>query len=834
MLSAAVLCHAANPIVPTFFSIGPVSAGVGDTTSIGREHGAADGPGQPVAQSREGGLSVLKKAGTSVQLIPLQDVRLLNSPFTEAVQANYQYLLAHDIDRLLAPFRTEAGLEAKARPYGNWESMGLEGHTAGHYLSALSLMIASGADPDGKLRRRLDSMIDELEEVQNAYGNGYIGAIRGSREFWKSIAAGHVELVARRWVPWYNLHKMYAGLRDAYQLGGSRKALDLLIRFGDWCGQIVSGLNDAQMQQMLQTEYGGMNEVLADLYGITGNEKYLLLAKRFNHQQIFEPLIHQQDRLTGLHANTQIPKIVGMARIAALTDDEMLYRGAAFFWDTVTRNRTVVFGGNSVSEHFHDPRDYSRMMESREGPETCNTYNMLRLTEELFKREPKAAYADYYERALWNHILASIHPQKPGYVYFTPVRPDHYRVYSQPERCFWCCVGTGMENPGRYGKFIYAQAPDGLYVNLFIPSVLTAFEGKLVLRQETQFPDQARTRLRLQLSQPRTFTLYIRHPAWVQADDFGLRVNGRTLDVKSTPSSYAAVHRSWKDGDTVDVELPMHLRVERLPDGSNWAAILCGPIVLAKPDGTENMDGLFADEGRMSHVAHGPTVSLEEVPVLLTTQEQLLAHIVPDPAAGPLHFRIQDIVEPAQPEGLPLMPFFRLHERRYQLYWELTTAEQIVARKEKLAARERARRLREAATLDWVAVGEQQPEIEHELQGQDMETGIHNGRRWRHGSWIQYTLQTPDAEEVVLSVTYSGDDRGREFDILVNGTRIATQRLTGESPNHFIEKRYLIPSEILQAAENGRLAVRFSAPRGLAGGLYDVRLLKPGVPDIVD
>ncbi len=767
-----------------------------------------------------------------VELFPLEDVRLLEGPFLEAVKTNREYLLAHDPDRLLAPFRREAGMESKARPYGNWESSGLDGHTAGHYLSALSLMIASGADMDGELRRRLDYMVGELAHVQEANGNGYLGGIPGSRDYWKRIGEGDVALIWKKWAPWYNLHKMYAGLRDAYLHAGNKEALDLLVGYGDWCARLASGLSDAQMQQMLSNEHGGMNEVLADIYAITGNEKDIELARRFNHRAVFEPLENHQDRLTGLHANTQIPKIVGMERIAALLNDEALHTGAQFFWETVTQHRSLVFGGNSVSEHFNDPKDFSGVIQHREGPETCNTYNMLRLTRQLFTAEPRAAYADYYERALYNHILASIHFERPGYVYFTPARPDHYRVYSQPEQCFWCCVGTGMENPGRYGEFIYARAKDGLYVNLFIPSEISSPDDGLVLKQQTRFPEEASTQLHLQLRQPTAFTLHVRHPAWVKAGDFAVQVNGRSIDVESTPSSYAAVRREWKNGDTVEVELPMHTRVERLPDGSNWAAILHGPIVLAKPAGTENMDGLFADDGRMAHVAQGPMVPLDKVPVLLATEEEVPGHVVPDPAAGPLHFRIVNVVEPAEPEGVPLMPFFRLHERRYQMYWELTDAEQVKARKEKLAAEERARAAYEAATLDSVAVGEQQPEVEHDLKGEGMASGMHNGRRWRHGAWIQYRLDPREAGQATLSVTYSGDDRGREFDISVNGTVIATQRLTGEKPNGFVEKRYPIPFEILQAAGDGRLTVRFTARRWLAGGLYDVRLLRPDAPEL--
>jgi DUF1680 family protein len=752
---------------------------------------------------------------------------LLESPFSEAVKANRQYLLAHDPDRLLAPFRREAGLEPKAQPYGNWESIGLDGHSAGHYLSALSLMMASGADPDGEFHRRLDNMIEELEEIQKANDNGYLGGIPGSRDYWNRVAEGRVELMRRKWAPWYNLHKMFAGLRDAYLHGGNEKARDLLVRYGDWCEKVTSGLTDAQMQRMLDTEYGGMNEVLADIYAITGNKKDIELAKRFNHRAVFEPLENHQDRLTGLHANTQIPKITGMERIAALVHDEQLHTGAEFFWETVTQNRSVAFGGNSVSEHFNDPKDYGRMIRNREGPETCNTYNMLRLTKELFKAEPKAAYADFYERALYNHILASINPKRPGYVYFTPIRPAHYRVYSQPEQAFWCCVGTGMENPGRYGEFIYARAKDRVYVNLFIPSELSVPNAGMVLRQETTFPDEERTQLNLQLKKPVTFTLNIRHPTWVSESDFAVKVNGRSVAVESIPSSYAAIRRKWKNGDRIEVSLPMRTTIERLPDGSDWVAILHGPIVLACPDGTNNMEGLFADSGRMAHVAHGPMVPLDRVPALLSTEEELPGYIVPDPAAGLLNFRIKDVIEPTEPEGLPLVPFFSLHERRYQIYWELTSREKIAAKKERLAAEERTRAAREAATIDQVSIGEQQPEVEHEFKGERTETGTHEGRRWRHGSWFQYTLDTHGESAVDLEVTYWGGDRGRKFDILANGTRMASEELKGNKPGEFFAQRYSIPESVLKAASNGRVTIKFEATQWLAGGVYDVRLLRP-------
>jgi hypothetical protein len=755
-------------------------------------------------------------------------VRLLDSPFADAVRANRAYLLSLEPDRLLAPFFREAGLDAKARPYGNWESGGLDGHTAGHYLSALATMIASGADtPDGELRRRLDYAVSELARCQEAASDGCLGGVPGSRELWKAVAAGRVEAVNRKWVPWYNLHKTYAGLRDAWWLTGSKQARDVLIRLGDWCDQLVSGLSDDQMQRMLGQEHGGMNEVLADLYAITGNEKYLRLARRFCHKAVLDPLMRHEDQLTGKHANTQIPKVVGLARIASLTGDDQAASGARFFWENVTGKRSLAFGGNSVSEHFNDPRDFSRMLEHREGPETCNTYNMLQLTRQLFASQPEAACADYYERALYNHLLASINPERPGFVYFTPIRPQHYRVYSQPDKCFWCCVGTGIENPGRYGEFIYALATNGLYVNLFIASEFTVTNLGLTLRQNTAFPDEGRSHLTLKLTQPAEFTLQVRHPRWVAAGELAVRVNGESVPVASAPSSYVALRRLWRDGDHVSLELPMRTTVERLPDGSDWVAILHGPILLAAPAGTNNLQGLYANDSRMGHVAAGPLVPLDRVPVLLASANDVPQHVKPDPAGGKFCFRLTEVVEPPVDDGLPLIPFFRLHNARYQMYWQLTTKEQLAARKERLAAEERAMALREANTLDRVAAGEQQPEVEHDFAGENTDTGQRNGRRWRRGEWFQYALSARGEKAVELVVTYWGGDAGRAFDILANGVLLATETLSGSRPGQHIEKQYPIPANALAAAGGERITIRFAARRGSgAGPVYEVRLMK--------
>lgn len=764
---------------------------------------------------------------TPADLFPLKSVRVLDGPFANAVVVNRRYLLALEPDRLLAPFLREAGLEPKAESYENWENSGLDGHTAGHYLAALANMIAAGDDTaDGELKKRLDYMLTELERCQKAYGGGYIGGVPGSRELWGEVAKGNVEVIWKKWVPWYNVHKTFAGLRDVYLRSGDPRALKLLVNLGDWCANLFASVPDEKVQQMLGNEYGGMNETLADIYALTGDKKYLEIARRFNQNDLFEPLMRHEDKLTGLHANTQIPKIIGMERIATLTGDAKLDDGARFFWDTVTKHRNVAFGGNSVGEHFNHPSDFRGLLEHREGPETCNTYNMLRLTEQLFETKPQASYADYYERALFNHILSAIHPSEPGYVYFTPIRPHHYRVYSEPDHCFWCCVGTGMENPGKYGEFIYAKAKDGVYVNLFISSELKVSKG-IRIRQETEFPYQENTSLKLKLEKPTNFTLRLRHPVW--SETLEVKVNGEPVSVSSAPSSYAELHREWKDGDVVEVGFAMRTTVERLPDGSNWVALFHGPIVLAAPsDLGPALDGLHADGARMGHVAWGAKVPLDQVPSLLTTDAELPKHVKPDKAAGTMHFRLDGVVEPQVSGGIPLQPFFTIHEKRYQMYWELTTREEIAARREKLAAAERAKAAREAATVDQVSAGEQQPEVEHDLKGEGMETGVHNGRHWRHGAWFQYTLDSRGEKELDLEVTYWGGDAGRTFDILVNDTVIATQELTAENPSDFIRKRYPIAAELVKVASDGKLTVKFAAKTWVAGGVYEIRLMKEG------
>ena len=391
-----------------------------------------------------------------VKSIPVNDVRLLDSPFKRAQDADIEYILELDKDRLLAPYLIEAGLQPKAERYTNWENIGLDGHIGGHYLSALSIMYAATGNQECK--EKLDYVISELKRCQDQSSDGYVSGVPGGKKIWQEIKEGNIRASAfglnDRWVPLYNIHKIYAGLRDAYMFTGNEQAKEMLIKLTDWAIELTKDLSDAQMEDMLRSEHGGPNEVFADVYAITGDPKYLTLAERFSQKAIIEPLTRYEDKLTGMHANTQIPKVIGFKRVADLANIDSWNNGSVYFWENVTRKRSVAIGGNSVREHFHGVNDFRPMIESEEGPETCNSYNMLRLTKMFFESDCNERYADYYERTLYNHILSTINTERPGFVDFTPLRPGHYRVYSQPHTSLWCCVGSGLANHARYGEFI--------------------------------------------------------------------------------------------------------------------------------------------------------------------------------------------------------------------------------------------------------------------------------------------------------------------------------------------------------------------------------------------
>ncbi|NVM74259.1 hypothetical protein FHW83_000019 [Duganella sp. SG902] len=770
--------------------------------------------------------STASRADGPVALFPLSAVRLGPSPFMEAQRTDLRYILSLDADRLLAPFRREAGLPLKQPSYGNWESSGLDGHMGGHYLSALALMYA--ATGDSEVHQRLDYFVAELKLCQQANGNGYIGGVPGGAAAWKDIAQGKLHAdnfsVNGKWVPWYNLHKTYAGLRDAYIHAGSEQSRAMLVALCDWTAELCSHLTEEQMQSMLRSEHGGMNEVLADVAQMTGRQKYMDLAMRFSHQAILRPLEEGKDQLTGLHANTQIPKVIGFKRIGDITSRKDWQRAAAFFWQTVHDHRTVAIGGNSVKEHFHSDKDYSSMIEEVEGPETCNTYNMLKLTELLFLGDAKGSYADYYERALYNHILSSQHPDSGGFVYFTPMRPNHYRVYSQPQKAMWCCVGSGIESPAKYGEFIYAHRGDNLYVNLFIPSTLDWREQGVQIRQANRFPDEDRATITVKGN--KTFTLKIRYPEWVARGALRLTVNGKQVAAAIGADRYVNVRRAWRDGDKVEVHLPMTTRLEQMPDKSAYYAVLHGPVVLAaktNPFPGERLNYL-ADDSRMGHIASGSVCPLEQAPVLVSENASFADRFRPVPGR-PLTFTAPGLVQAAQSGPTTFVPFFRVHDSRYVVYWPYSTPEDLAERRAKAAEDEKERLSLDARTIDQVAPGEQQPESDHFFKAEGADAGVNKGKHWRHASgWFSYDLTDKNGEARVLRLTYSKHDAGRRFDILINDNLLAEVRLDAGVAEEFYTRDYPIPAG---AALAGKLVVKFVARDGsIAGGLYGLRLMR--------
>ena len=763
----------------------------------------------------------------AAELFPLADVRLKPGPFLDAQTTDLNYMMAMEPDRLLAPFLREAGLNPRQPSYGNWESTGLDGHMGGHYLSALALMYA--ATGDAEVLRRLNYFVAELKRAQEANGDGYVGGIPGGRQAWRDIAAGKLDAsnfsVNGKWVPWYNLHKVYAGLRDAHRYAGNVDARAMLIALSDWALRLSAQLSEEQMQQMLRAEHGGMNEILADVAQMTGDDKYLALALRFSHQAVLQPLAQGQDKLTGLHANTQIPKVIGFKRIADMTGRQDLDRAAEFFWQTVVERRSVAIGGNSVKEHFHDTGDFGSMIGEVEGPETCNTYNMLKLTGMLFQSEQKGSYGDYYERALYNHILSS---QRPGggFVYFTPMRPNHYRVYSQVDKGMWCCVGSGIESHAKYGEFIYAHEGDALFVNLFIPSTLHWRDKGVRITQSTRFPDEGSTRLTV--DEPGSFTMKIRYPGWVAAGKLVVKVNGRAVKLDAAPGGYVSVERAWKKGDRVDVQLPMSTRLEQMPDKSNYYAVLHGPIVLAAKTrmfGDEQLNYL-ADESRMGHIAGGPVCPLEAAPMLVSDSLEFLRRFKPV-KGKPLTFTAPGLVQGAAGSATEFIPFFRLHESRYTMYWQHATPANFERMRAENAAREADRLALDARTIDQVAPGEQQPESDHFFKGEGIDAGVNGGRHWRHASkWFSYELKDPKGEAKLLRLSFARADAGRRFDIEVNGVLLTEVTLAKDAAQEFYTVDYALPAAILQAKPNA-LSVRFVAkPGSIAGGLYGLRLLR--------
>ena len=761
---------------------------------------------------------------------PLGDVTLLDGPLKHARDLNIETLLKYDCDRLLAPYRKEAGLEPKAKAYPNWD--GLDGHVGGHYLTAMAMNAATGNE---ECRRRMEYMISELQECADAnnknhadWGKDYVGGMPNSANIWSNFKKGDFRVYFGSWAPFYNLHKMFAGLRDAWLYCNNEQAKKLFLGFCDWAIDLTANLSDDQMEQMLGNEHGGMNEVLADAYAITGDKRYLDCAKRFSHRRLLTPMSERLDNLDNMHANTQVPKVVGFERISELSGNEAYHTASINFWEIVTEERSLAFGGNSRREHFPSKEACVDFINDIDGPETCNTNNMLKLTEDLHRRNPEARFADYYELATFNHILSSQHPEHGGYVYFTPARPRHYRNYSAPNEAMWCCVGTGMENHGKYGQFIYTKVADALYVNLFAASELNWQERKLKLRQETQFPYGESSRITVTEGKGQ-FKLMVRYPGWVRPGEFAVTVNGQPVALTSGPSSYISIERKWKKGDMVEVNFPMHSSVKYLPNLPKYIALMHGPILLGMKTGTENLWHLIADDSRFGQYAGGKKLPIDQAPILINDDIEGIANQLKPIEGKPLHFTLETKME----NGIhnEIQPFFEIHDSRYMMYWLALSEKNYKGYLDNLAKQEQERQELEARTVDKVQPGEQQPETDHKMETDHSWTGNTNDvfyRDARNGNYFSYLMQTGGETNLSLRLKYwgVGEWKSHEFDIFIDDVLFKSINNTGKYRiSEFKYETYEIPAELLQGKTQVR--IKFVAKQGKQiGEIYEVRLVK--------
>ncbi|WP_183574665.1 beta-L-arabinofuranosidase domain-containing protein [Mucilaginibacter sp. X5P1] len=599
----------------------------------------------------------------------LDEVRLLAGRFKDNMTREGSWMLSLPVNRMLHSFRVNAGMltddnRSKTKmpiPLGGWEELDMElrGHSVGHLLSGLSLQYA--ATGDSAFIKKIDSLVTGLAEVQNTLNQGgYLSAFP-QNYIDRDIAGKKV------WAPWYTIHKIVAGLIDAYWYTGNTQALDIANKMASWAYAKTFSLNAAQLNTMLKNEFGGMNEAWYNLYAITGNSEQKKLGDLFYNKEVLDPLARQEDHLAGMHANTMIPKVIGEARAYELTGDEKYQTIAFYFWDNVIKNQTYVTGSNSNKEHFIKPGKISEYITGYTG-ETCNTYNMLKLTRHLFTWTADEKYAEYYERALYNHILGQQDPKTGMVCYFTPLAAGTFRVYSTRDSSFWCCVGTGFESQSKFAEAIYYHDEKGVFVNLFIPSVLNWEKKGFKIRQETAFPQEPKTKIIIENTPPGNMALYIRYPMWARSG-VALSVNGKYVQADQQPGTYITINRKWHRGDVIEVTYPMSLRLEATPDNANVAAVLYGPIVLAGEMGTEGMKkpAPYHDPSDPYQYYNYDYHIPADISHSLALKGKSMSEKFTTVKGQPLTF------ETAGEDGNKIVigPYYELHRQRYVVYWDL-------------------------------------------------------------------------------------------------------------------------------------------------------------------
>ena len=603
-------------------------------------------------------LSIQDKQNPAVYSFDLKEVKLLDSRFKENMERNGKWLLGMDLKRLMHSWKVNAGIATNAKSLGGWETLDgeLRGHTAGHVLSGLALMYAS--TENGSYKKRGDSIVSVMADCQRILNqDGYISAF--PQNFVNRCIAGEGV-----WAPWYTLHKILAGLTDMYLLTGNKQALEVAKKMSGWAWRKLKPLSVEQLAVMLKNEFGGMSDAAYNLYSITGNPQDKELGEFFYDHKVMDPLSKESDQLAKLHANTQIPKIIGAARGYELTGNESLKTLANFFWQTVHDHHTYANGGNSDFEFFFTPDKLSEHLSSCT-TETCNTYNMLKLTRHLYTWTADIKYADYYEQALYNHILAAQDPATGGVSYFMPLKPGLFKVFSTPTTCFWCCVGTGFESNAKYAESIYYHDDNGLFVNLFIPSELSWKEKGIKITQETRFPEEALTRFTVTANQPIKMPFHFRYPSWA-TKGATVRVNGKSIAVIAKPGSYIVVERKWKTGDKIEDSYPMELRLVPANDNPNKAAIAFGPILLAGKMGKEGLQAPAPYADRNQREFNNYTIPADLISSLNTHGSKIVEWLKPV-ADQSLTFKTTGVTQ----KDITMIPYYQLNDERYVIYWDL-------------------------------------------------------------------------------------------------------------------------------------------------------------------
>jgi DUF1680 family protein len=757
--------------------------------------------------------------------LPLSSVRLTGGPLKRAQDLDAQYLLDLQPQRMLAYLRQRAGLDPKAQGYGGWDGAGrqLTGHIAGHYLSAVSLMYASTGDV--RFKQRADDVVSELQAIQTAQGDGYIGALLDGKGVdgkvrFQDLSKGEIHSggfdLNGLWSPWYVEHKLFAGLRDAYHLTGNRTALDVEIKFAGWVENIVGTLNDDQIQRMLATEFGGMNEVLADLYVDTNDPRWLKLSDKFEHHAIVDPLSKGQDILSGKHANTQIPKMIGELTRYEYTGNETDGKAATFFFDEVSEHHTFATGGHGKNEYFGQPDKLNDMIDGRTA-ESCGTYNMIKMARALFSLGPDARYADFIERADLNAILGGQDPEDGRVSYMVPVGRGVQHEYQTKFDSFTCCVGSQMETHAFHAYGIYSESGNKLWVSQYDPTTVDWTSQGIKLEMVTDLPVGDSATLKVTSGQSKVFTLALRRPYWAGAG-FSVKVNGKTLQNLSKPDTYIEISRKWKTGDTVELMLPKTLRKEPLPDNPDRMAIMWGPLVLAGDIGPEVNRRQLRSQG-----SDAP----EPVPALVTAEQNVDAWLKPvSGKPGVFH-----TVNVGLKQDIDFVPFYELPRRRYAIYWDVFTPTEWANKSAAYQAEAEAEKKLTAATIGFAQPGQMQSErdfAEKDENSSPVQLQNHYGRQGT--GWFSYDLPVDPASPAILVVTYSNDARGRRgnFDVLVDGTKVGEQtmeRRTPEQDVRFFDVKYTLSLDMVKGKQ--KITVRFQAKEGDAiPGVFGIRTVR--------